>query len=159
MPPARSCWRATLASDLRVMPLGAAPRAVPALAGLMRAVWPGWYGPGGQGDAEADLRARMGGGLPLGWVALRAGAAVGTVALAETSHGARPGEGPWLIGLAVSAAQRRQGIASRLVAAVEAHARAPILTTTQTAAGLLARRGWTDLRETPDGWRVMRWPG
>lgn len=128
--------------------------ALPALADLYRAVWPGWYGPQGPSDAGADLAERnRADGLPLGLVALSAGQVIGAAALAAQSFGAMAGEGPWLVGLAVAPAFRRQGIADRLIALAEATARpgAPWLYCTTTTTGLLLRRGWGDLRRAGEG--------
>ncbi len=156
------------------MPLVAAPGARTGLARLMRAAWPDWYGPGGQGEAGADLldRSREA-GLPWGVAALEGDVAVGTAALAATSHGAEPGEGPWLVGLVVAPARRGRGIGSALVAACEAQARAEgraergargrgragerprLLATTEAARALLLRRGWTEVRHLADGHAVL----
>lgn len=128
----------------------------------MRDAWPGWYGPGGPGDAEADLllRSRVA-GLPWGVVALE-GAPVGTAALGLSSHGAEPGEGPWLLGLLVAPAARGRGVGSALVAACEAEARlgghGRLLATTGAAEGLLRRRGWQEVRRLPDGHGVLAIP-
>ncbi len=143
-----------------IRPLADAPEAIPALADLMRAVWPGWYGPGGQGDAEVDLRARSrGDGLPWGVVALAAGRVLGGAALVATSHGAEGGEGPWIAGLLVAPDARGRGVGSTLVGACEDQARREgvpgAFVTTVTARGLLLRRGWRVLRVLPDGHAVL----
>jgi GNAT superfamily N-acetyltransferase len=64
------------------------------------------------------------------------------------------GEGPWLVGLVVAPAFRRQGIGAKLIARAEAEARATatwLYCTTDTAAGLLLGRGWIDLRRAGEG--------
>ena len=127
---------------------------------MLRDVWPEWYGPGGPGDAEADLRLRARlAGLPWGVVALEGGRPVGTAALGPASHGAEAGEGPWLLGLVAAPAWRGRGIGSALVAACEAEARrgghGRLLATTEAAEGLLRRRGWDEVRRLPDGCRVL----
>lgn len=146
------------------MPLRAAPEAREALAGLMRVAWPDWYGPGGPGRAEADLVDRSrDAGLPWGVAALEDGIPVGTAALAATSHGAEPDEGPWLVGLVVAPARRGLGLGSALVAACEAQARGEgiggrqrrLLATTESARPLLARRGWREIRRLADGHAVL----
>ncbi|GGL81312.1 GNAT family N-acetyltransferase [Wenxinia marina] len=129
----------------------------------MREVWPHWYGPCGPGDAVADLaeRARSR-GLPVALVALDGSVPIGTVTVGTDSHGARPGEGPWLIGLAVAAPYRGHGLGSALAAAAEsaaAHDGAETLyATTAGAKGLLCARGWRELRRLPDGNVVLAKP-
>lgn len=142
-------------TEPRLRALADCPEAWEAMAGLMRAVWPDWYGPDGQGDALADLRARAGGGLPHGWIAFAGAEPVGTVALATTSFGALSGEGPWLIGLATAPDWRGRGIGGALIRHVMSAAPGPLYTTTREAAPLFARLGWKDLRGSQDGWRVM----
>ena len=96
----------------------------------------------------------------MGLVALLDGVPVGTAAVDATSHGAAPGEAPWLTGLLTAPARRGTGVASALVLAAEAEARAAgataLYATTIGAAGLLQRLGWQGLREMPDGYRVLR---
>jgi len=88
--------------------------------------------------------------LPIGRVAVVAGAVVGHGALTATSHGAAGDEGPWIGGLVTQPDVRGRGVASALVAALETCARrrgaARILATTGAAAGVLERRGWRLLR-------------
>ena len=132
------------------------------LTGFLKDTWPDWYGPDGPGDAARDVAARCRSrGLPLGLVALGPGDEVlGTAALGARSHGARGAEAPWLIGLAVAPEQRRRGIGSALVEAVETRARqaghAALFAATSSAAGLLGRRGWEELRSHPDGTIILR---
>ncbi|SMY09016.1 Acetyltransferase (GNAT) family protein [Flavimaricola marinus] len=128
---------------------------------LMIEAWPEWYGPGGQGDAAADLAKRgRHEGLPSGLVALVADAPVGTVALDATSYGAEPGEGPWMTGLVVCPKMRGRGIATALVAGAERFARAlgypEIHTATITASGLIRRQGWTLARSLDNGYDILR---
>lgn len=126
------------------------------IAALYTTVWPAWYGPQGPGDALADLAERSrDAGWPLGLVAVSGDHLRGAAALAAISFGAMAGEGPWLIGLAVVPAFRCQGYATRLIARAEALARVAgaqwLYCTTDTASGLLRRRGWTDLRRAGEG--------
>jgi GNAT superfamily N-acetyltransferase len=132
---------------------------VPALGRLMRAGWPGWYGPGGAGQAEADLAARCRtAGLPFGVVALDAatGEPIGTGALSETSYGAADAtEQPWIVGLIVAPDWRGRGVGSGIVAALEAAARAKgwarVHCATEAGEGVLARRGWMRRGTAEDG--------
>lgn len=126
------------------------------IADLYVAVWPAWYGPDGPGDALTDLTERNREiGWPLGLVLLSGTGLIGAAALAALSFGAMAGEGPWLVGLAVALPFRRQGHAVRLIAMAEAEARAAgaqwLYCTTDAAATLLIRRGWTDLRRAGEG--------
>lgn len=147
---------ADLSAGVTILPLCAALNEVSGpLAAVMRGAWPEWYGPSGDGDAESDLaRRRRDSGLPYGMVALRAGTRVGTVAIAAESYGALPRECVWLTGLVVAPDMRGRGIASALVAAIEAAAATAsfteIHTTTITAQGLMRRRGWREVRRLPD---------
>lgn len=144
----------------QLRPLSDCPGQIAPTAALITALWPGWYGPGGQGDALADITARATpGALPLGLIAEAGGEVLGTVALAETSYGAA-GDSPWLIGLGVAPKARRQGIGAALIAGAEALARqrgaGALHTTTREAAGLFTARGWEKLREIEEGWAVYR---
>ncbi|MDF1722567.1 MAG: GNAT family N-acetyltransferase [Minwuia sp.] len=121
---------------------------------LFVAEWTPWYGPQGQGNAEADLVACMTRDrLPIAVVAQdRDGRVLGTAALKQESLGAELGYGPWLAAVVVVPAWRRQGIGSNLISAVEGHARAlgfaEIYTSTNTANAIIARRGWQPLNHT-----------
>ena len=140
------------------------------LAGLTRLLqrtWPGYYGPGGPGDAAADIAARCGrGGMPVGIAALRDGTPVGTATLAAAGFGVIPGDPPVLIGLAVDPRHRGGGVGTTLVRAVrdEAHRRGHprILATVTRAAPLFRRLGWTPLRSVRDDagtvWQVLESP-
>ena len=146
------------------MRLSEAPQTYAAVARIMQDVWPDHYGPGGPGDAAGDIAARVAGNaLPVGFVALAPDVA-GTVALADRSFGVDETDaGPWLIGLAVRDEDRKRGIGSDLVGAVEDYARTMgakrINTCTQMAQGLLQRRGWTVRRtvrdDAKDAWQVL----
>ena len=141
---------------LRIARLSDVPEVLGDIAALYTLVWPGWYGPAGPGDALTDLTERCRDiGWPMGLVALAGEQVLGAAAIATVSFGAMAGEGPWLIGLAVDPAQRRLGHATQLIARAEAEARASgaqwLYCTTDPAAGLLIRRGWTDLRRAGEG--------
>lgn len=143
-------------APLRIVRLSDVPQMMGDIAALYTAVWPGWYGPTGPGNALADLTERCRDtGWPLALVAMAGQTLIGAAALAAVSFGAMAGEGPWLIGLAVDPAQRRLGHATRLIARAEAEARANgaqwLYCTTDLAAGLLIRRGWTNLRRAGEG--------
>lgn len=120
-------------------------------AALMVAIWPGHYGPDGQGDAGADVHSRI--AEDRAAVAVQAGRVVGTVALSETSFGAN-GDGPWLVGLCTVPELRGQGIATALTTWAMGYARqqghSALFTTTRDAAGLVKRLGWRPVRQISD---------
>lgn len=129
------------------------PDLAPALAVGYEAEWPGWYGPGGQGEgtALADLAGRaQAGRLPLGLAAVLDGEAVGVLALTETSGPGRAEWGPWLGGFWVRADLRGQGIGAALIrAAVPQAARLgfpTLFAATASAVSLFKREGWTLLQ-------------
>jgi len=126
------------------------PELIDQLVAAYESCWPGWYGPGGRGDARADLGARAGAGrLPLGLVACEAGLAVGACALAGESMSRSGAFGAWLVGLWTAPAHRRRGIAAGLLAAAVREARAlrigELRAGTSEAARLFERAGWTRL--------------
>lgn len=133
---------------------GAAPGAAPTLAAWFIAEWEPWYGSGGDAAAAADLAACASrDALPICLVALDDGdVPLGTVALKQESAGSETGQGPWLAALLVDPARRREGIATALIATLEDEARrlgfAAIYTSTDTAASLMQRRGWTEVGTT-----------
>ena len=134
---------------MRIVPLSEAPAARPQLARWFAAEWPNWYGPGGKGDAAADLAAAAESrdSLPFGLVAVDdAGAALGTATLKADGAGCERGAGPWLGALLVGAAHRGKGIAGALVAATEAEGRrlgfAAIYCAVTPSRTLLRRCGW-----------------
>lgn len=130
------------------------------VADLMQAVWPEYYGSGGQGDALQAVRARgTGDPLPFGFAAFDATGLIGTVAVEQTSHGALPDELPWLNGLAVTPMARGRGVATALVerAMQEAARRGfpRLYATTMSADALLRRIGWEGLRPIDGGLHVL----
>ena len=107
---------------------------------------PTWYGPGGRGDARADLAARVQrDAIPCGIVAADGPLAVGTCALASESMSQTLETGAWLVGLWVRPSHRRQGVASRMVKAAEAQAAALRIGEVRVgtvAAAIFQRAGW-----------------
>lgn len=134
------------------------------VARLMIETWPDHYGPNGSGDAAlAAARRADQCDLPCGVAAFSpADEVIGTAALAQTSFGAKPEELLWCIGLCVVPAWRGCGVASAMVAALEARGESlgytAMFTTTQAAEGLFRRLGWKVLRDVPNeagNWRVL----
>jgi GNAT superfamily N-acetyltransferase len=123
------------------------PELIGQLAEAYEAAWPGWYGPGGQGDARADLEARCRrDGIPCAIVAAEGSLAVGSCALARESMSQSLETGAWLVVLWVRPSHRRLGLATRLLqAAVDRAAAlgiAEVRAGTQTP-GPFEQAGWT----------------
>lgn len=134
-------------STLRIGLLADHPEALPALKELFETEWADYYGPGGPGDAEADLRAYSGReGLPVGLVAWHEGELCGLVALKRESVSTHKHLSPWAAAGLVAPHFRRLGIGGRLIKALEDVARglgySTIYCGTSTAASLLERLGW-----------------
>jgi GNAT superfamily N-acetyltransferase len=138
----------TSRQDWHIVHLIEVPEAVPRLTRWFVEEWGPYYGPGGPGDAGSDLAACRGrDALPICLVALSAGEEVlGTAALKSDSVGSELGVGPWLAAVLVGEDHRGQGVGTALVEAIEAEARrlgfASIYSSTDSAAGMLERRGW-----------------
>jgi len=134
--------------DIRIVHLAEVPATAAVLADWFVAEWAPWYGPGGDGDAAADLAARCRrDALPLALVALDPGGGVlGTAALTAEAVADEPGAGPWLAALLVGPGHRGRGVGTALVAAIEAEARrlgfGAVYTSTDAADRIMARRGW-----------------
>lgn len=127
------------------------PHLVPVLAEQFIEEWRPWYGPDGDGDAEADLLAcDSRDALPVCLIALdEDGNLLGTIAIRETSVGSDVAEGPWLTGLLVAPENRGKGVGTALVAALESEADRlgfkALYTSTDAADGIMRRRGWENI--------------
>ncbi|RYG91198.1 N-acetyltransferase [Loktanella sp. IMCC34160] len=148
----------------RLMRLAERPDAIGPLSDLMEQIWPDHYGASGGSDARADLERRKGQGqVPFGIVVLDdRDQPVGGGAVEPTSFGALDDEGPWVVGLCVDGRHRGIGLASQIVAMLEAEAArlglTRLHTTVAEAQGLMARRGWCGLRDVADQtktWKIM----
>lgn len=133
--------------------IAAHPEAVPVIEAGYEAEWDFWYGPGGTGNARADLLERsQTRSLPLGLVALRAGDFVGAIALAANAIPSHPALSPCLIGLWVAPAHRRCGIGTALLAASIMKAGkmgfASAYSSTATAPWLFQGAGWREIEKT-----------
>lgn len=118
-------------------------------AAAFEAEWPTWYGPGGPGDAMADLLsfANGQGAIPVGVVALeRNGEPIGVAALKATSVPSHSHLTPWAAAGYVAPAWRRQGVGALLLEALLREAarlgHATVFCATSTSASLLERQGW-----------------
>lgn len=135
--------------QLTIVPLREQPDGIPFFARCFEQEWPAWYGPGGQGNAAADLTAfaNPAGELPVGVVARAAGGAwVGVAALKAVSIPEFAHLGPWAAAGYVAPGLRRQGIGAALLDGLLAEARrlgfAAVYCATATAGSLLERQRW-----------------
>lgn len=96
------------------------PEALPLLKEWFEQEWAPYYGPGGPGNAKADLMESCNRvELPIAIVAILDGEVVGTAALKAESISTHKHLTPWLAALLVRPKFRRRGIAERLIAGVE----------------------------------------
>ena len=127
------------------------PELVPLVASWLRAQWPAWYGPAGNGDAEQDaLRyAQAGTALPLGLVVFVDAVPVGFGALKNDGVPPDSVRGPWAGAGYVRPESRRQGIGALLLLSLVQEAMAMgysrVFCGTRTASSLLVRQGWQKL--------------
>ncbi len=135
----------------RILHLLEAPAAKPQLVRWFVEAWAPWFGPGGQGDAEADLAACADRDrLPLCLLALDGeDKPLGTAALKQESLGSELGYGPWLAALLVAPEHRGRGIGRALIEAIVAEARRLGHQALYTSSGLPPGRLW------PRGWRPV----
>ena len=134
-------------SNIRIDYLAKHPHCLPVLRGWFEHEWPRHYGPGGAGNAEADLAAYSRTDvLPTAVVAFCDDVLCGVAALKPQSISSRPELGPWAGAGLVPAPYRRRGIGGELLAAVEKLAASlgfpRVYCGTSTSVGLLERRAW-----------------
>lgn len=146
----QTVFRPSVAS-MEILRLSAHPEFAAETAALMAQIWPGHYGPDGDGDAQTDVQSRIADDRAA--IAVVDGVVVGTVAISEISFGAQ-GDGPWLVGLCTSPEHRGQGIASLLstwaMGVARMQGRAGLFATTRDAASIFERLGWRKLRYITD---------
>ncbi len=137
--------------DIRIVPLAEVPDKIAELARWFVAEWEPYYGDDGPGDAMDDLAACCNrDALPIAFVALDAeGEPLGTAALKAESVGSKSGQSPWLAALLVDPDQRRCGVGTVLVAAIEAEARRmgfdALYVSTDAGENIVRKRGWQPL--------------
>lgn len=125
------------------------PACQPVVCAWLQAQWPGWYGPDGPGDVQADVR-RYGqaDGLPAGVLAFAQGVPCGFGALKDDRVPGFEPAGPWLGAGFVLPAWRGQGVGLALIRALEAEAARQgcpaLFCATATAGTLLRRAGWAE---------------
>ena len=141
-------------ANLRMTLLADRPDLIPTLTDWFVAEWEPYYGSGGPGDAVSDLLGCLNrDSLPIAVVVLDTDdTLLGTAALKAESVGSELGVGPWLAAFLVGPAHRGRGVGTALVAAIEGEAArlgfAEVYTSTDTAEGLLKRRGWQPFGDT-----------
>lgn len=128
------------------------PEAIPVLKGWYESEWRGYYGPGGPGDAEEDLRAfARRDGLPVGVVAFDEGVLCGIAALKSASIESHAHLMPWAAAGMVAPNKRGRGIGAQMLLALEGVARDlgfdRIYCGTGTSDSLLLRGGWVLLEQ------------
>lgn len=147
-----------MSSNFRIELLADHLEAVPVLKEWFEKDWAPYYGPDGPGDAEKDLMDSCNHAkLPIALVAFEDGEVCGTAALKWESVMTHAQLSPWLAALLVGDSFRRQGIAERLIEAVEEMARrlgfACIYVGTGEGSGTpetsLRKRGWEYIDKGP----------
>lgn len=125
------------------------------------AEWPAWYGPGGPGNAAADVAAFAASAtaLPVGLVIFENGTAVGAGAIKAQSIPSHAHLGPWAGAGYVLPSHRGRGLGAALLQGLVAHAQtlghATMYCATATARTLLLRCGWQWLEDIEhDGQRL-----
>jgi GNAT superfamily N-acetyltransferase len=141
--------------DALIRPLRYCADAAAPLAAALEREWPDWYGPGGEGDAAADIAAFANpeGALPVGVVALGPdGDPVGIAALKAAFTPEFADLTPWASAGWVRPDLRRGGLGALLLHALEAEGRrlgyTHLYCATTTAVTLLEREGWTAHAQT-----------
>ena len=144
---------------MEIVNLAARPELLPELAAWLKREWSGYYAggvPGGPAapmsaaQIEEDLRPCLDAScIPLGLVALKDEAIVGTVALREHALHTQPRYRPGLGGLHVLEPHRRQGIGTAVLRAGMEAARnlgySEVYISTSVVGGILARLGWEEV--------------
>ncbi|MCW9035817.1 MAG: GNAT family N-acetyltransferase [Rhodospirillales bacterium] len=138
----------SMKSKVRIVHLLEVPEFTGTLINWYVEEWEPWYGSGGDGDAESDLRACCSKeALPICLVAIDStNELLGTVALRPISVGSELGVGPWLSAFLVGETYRGHGVGTSLIKAIEEEARrlniVEIFTSTNSACQMFKRRGW-----------------
>jgi len=133
--------------DITIEHLASRPELLPTIQSWFEAEWPGYYGPGGRGNARRDLLTYSNlSTLPVGLVAFFQGQACGFAALKSEPFPSHAHLHPWAGAAYVQPSLRRQGIGRALLVALEGQAAALGHTraycASATSASLLQRCGW-----------------
>ena len=138
---------------LDIRPLPQVAHLMPAMSHWLLSEWPDWYGEGGPGNLNADVKAFASSELtlPIGFVALDDGVTVGFGALKAESIPSHRHLGPWAAAGFVLPARRGQGIGAFLLQALVDHAGKlgyeHVYCGTSTSVSLLRRAGWEVIEE------------
>ncbi len=132
---------------MQILPLAAAPFAIPILARWLHAEW-GYYHERDSVERRfGELSGRLrDDGIPLTFVALEQGEPIGTASLTADDMETRPELKPWLASVLVTPTARGRGVGSALVQAVVAKAAELgyriLYLYTEDQMALYARLGW-----------------
>ncbi len=134
---------------MKIKPLADHKEVLPILTDWYLSEWEPYYGVDGPGNAQADLKSRCNyEEIPIGLVAIEGDQVCGTVAL---DLDAATNLTPSVVGLLVSSAYRRRGIAAALLKSAEDLARtlgySRVYMSTTVLGDLLERMGWHKLGE------------
>lgn len=106
--------------NLRIELLADHSEALPILKDLFESEWEPYYGNGGPGNAETDIKNSANRNeLPIALVAIIGDEVCGTAALKMESVTTYPDYFPWLAGLLVAPSFRRRGIGEQLIVEIE----------------------------------------
>lgn len=138
---------------LKIEPLADHPEFLPSLQCLFETEWASYYGSCGPGNAQVDLKEYANKkGFPFGVVAILDGNFCGAAVLKNESISTHPHLYPWAAAGIVTLSFRRQGIGSKLLAALETAAKnfgfSHIYCGTNTANNVLERQSWQLLEWT-----------
>jgi GNAT superfamily N-acetyltransferase len=134
-----------------ISPLAQHRDLVPLLSSWFVEEWPEWYGPGGHGDAFADLTAfaTSESKPPVGFIALEKNVPVGVMALKAESLPTHRHLCPWAAAGLVLPSHRGRGIGAQLLEVLVQQAGTlgypRVYCGTATAVSLLRRSGWSEL--------------
>jgi GNAT superfamily N-acetyltransferase len=136
-----------VATKVRIEYLSDHPAVLPTLKQWFETEWPSYYGPGGRGNAERDLKTYANGNtLPVGVVAFLNNEIAGVAALKSESIGTHSHLTPWAAAAMVRRDHRGRGIGTELIRALEQEAKRrgyeQIYCGTSTAMHVLESLGW-----------------
>lgn len=138
---------------LSFQPLFQVPHLKALVAAWLLSEWPDWYGVGGAGHLDSDVKALADSEaqLPVGIVAFDDGVPIGFGALKQESLSTHAHWAPWAAAGYVEPSRRGQGVGAALLRALAEHAKAMgytgVYCGTSTAASLLRRAGWREIEQ------------